>query len=44
MTLRHLFFFLWQTENVSGPGSEKENKNWKNTVFGPPTMTRKFQG
>lgn len=38
------FFFFRQTENVSGPESEKENKNWKNTVFGPPTMTRKFQG
>lgn len=38
------FFFFRQTENVSGPESEKENKNWKNTVFGPPTTTRKFQG
>lgn len=38
------FFFLRQTENVGGPESEKENKNWKNTVFGPPTTTSKFQG
>ena len=38
------FFSKRQTETVSRPESETENKNWKTTVFGPPTMTRKFQG
>lgn len=39
------FFFFYGKRKMSADQKvKKENKNWKNTVFGPPTTTRKFQG
>lgn len=39
------FFFFYGKRKMSADQKvKKENKNWKNTVFGPPTTTSKFQG